>query len=57
MRTFKEMRHYLAENQYLISTQDYLRLSKQVNDNAVAIKEIKEESIVKDDLEKVMKEF
>lgn len=57
MRTFKEMRHYLAENRYLITAQDYLRLSKQVNDNTIAIREIKEESVLKDDLDEVMKEF
>lgn len=57
MRAFKEMRHYLMDNQYLIGSQDYLRLSMQVNDNTKAIQDIRENMVTKNNLEEVMKEF
>ena len=57
IRAFKEMRHYLAENKYLISNQDYLKLSYQVNDNTKSIFNIKEEMVTKNEFEEVMKEF
>lgn len=53
MRTFKEMRHYLVKNQQLLTTQDYLRLSMQVNNNTNEIKKM----VTKDYFEEVMKEF
>lgn len=57
MRTFKEMRHYLAENQSMITTQEYLRLTMQVSENTKNIQDIKDEMIKRDYFEEVMKEF
>ena len=57
VRIFKEMRHYLANNQYLINSHDYLKLSIQVNENTKAINEIKEEMITHNYFDEVMKEF
>ena len=53
IRAFKEMRHYLIENQYLLTNNDYLRLSLQVNENTNAISKM----VTKDYFEEVMKEF
>ena len=57
VKTFKEMRHYLIENQHLLTNQDYLRLSLQVNEHSKEIKEIKKDMVTKDYFEEVMKEF
>ena len=57
VKTFKEMRHYLIENQHLLTNQDYLRLSLQVNEHSKEIKEIKKDMVTKDYFVEVMKEF
>ena len=54
---FVEMRHYLAENQSLIPTQEFMRIIMQVSDNTKSIQDIKKEMIKKDYFEEVMKEF
>jgi len=50
IRTFKEMRHYLVENRNMITNQDYLRLSMQVND-------IDNEEVKKHEKEMVTKSY
>ena len=57
IRTFKEMRHYLVENRNMITNQDYLRLSMQVNDIANVVQKHEKEMVTKSYLDEVMEEF
>ena len=57
MDAFVEMRHYLIENQHLLTNNDYLRLSLQVNENKKDIQDIKEDMVTKDYFNEVMNEF
>ncbi len=57
IRTFKEMRHYLVENRNMITNQDYLRLSMQVNDITNMVQKHEKEMVTKSYLDEVMEEF
>ena len=57
VRTFKEMRHYLAKNEYMNVSTDFFKVCSQVIENTKAIQNIKNEMITKTYFEEVMKEF
>lgn len=58
IRLFKSMKDYLIENNNLLSSNELLRLSRQVNENTNEIKIIKEDSKeIKEQLVKVMDNF
>lgn len=58
IRLFKSMKDYLVENNNLLSSNELLRLSRQVSENTNEIKIIKEDSKeIKEQLVKVMDNF
>ena len=57
MRTFKEMRHYILENQSLIDSNAVARLAIQTNQNTHDILRIKETMATKDCISKIMDNF
>ncbi|MDP8051500.1 ORF6N domain-containing protein [Pasteurella atlantica] len=64
VRTFKQMKDYLIENQNIIGSDEWLQLSVQTNQNTVQtnqnakdILKIKDNMATKEDLKKVMENF
>ena len=57
MRTFKEMRHYVTENQSLLNNADILKLSNTVYENKKDIANIKESMATKNDINTIMESF
>lgn len=57
MRSFKEMKHYLAENKTLLNNTDILRLSTTVMQNKEDIQKIKSVMATRSDIHKIIDNF
>lgn len=57
IRTFKQMKDFIVENQDLISSKELVQLAVQTNQNTKDISEIKSQMATKDDFKKVMDNF
>lgn len=57
MRTFKEMRHYIAENNQLFNNQDILFMSHRLVKHEEDINQIKEYMATKEDIKVIMDKF
>lgn len=57
IRTFKQMKDYIVQDQHLIGTPNIVGLSMQISENTKNISEIKETMVTKDDLTKVIQSF
>jgi len=57
IRTFKEMKDFIIDNQTLIGSKEIINLSVQTSKNTANIAEIKENMVTKTDLAKVIQDF
>lgn len=57
IRTFKEMKDFIIDNQTLIGSKEIMHLSVQTSKNTADIVEIKENMVTKTDLAKVIQDF
>ena len=57
IRIFKEMKDYIIDLDGLLTKDDFLKLSMQVNQNTRDIKEISEKIVYKSDLSNIIKKF
>ena len=58
IRLFQEMKDYIVKTNNLITTNDVLKLSRQVNENTLAIEKLKESNdLTKNQLETIMDNF
>ncbi len=57
MRAFKEMRNYINQNQTLINSSDFIRLSMQVEKNNESIDQIEKTMATKEEIEKILNCF
>lgn len=57
IRTFKGMKDFLTDNQYLFASEDMIRLSLQTAKNTADIAFLKENMAVKDDLVRIIENF
>ncbi|MCD0090581.1 ORF6N domain-containing protein, partial [Streptococcus agalactiae] len=57
IRTFKQMKDFIIENQDFISSKELVQIAVQTNQNTKDIAEIKSQMATKEDLKKVMDNF
>ena len=57
IRTFKQMKDFIIENQDFISSKELVQIAVQTNENTKDIAEIKSQMATKEDLKKVMDNF
>lgn len=57
MRSFKEMKHYIAENKQLISSEEIQKLSNHMIDQDKRITDIESKMATKTDIDKIMDNF
>lgn len=57
MRTFKELRHYVAENRQLLDNQEILQIGNRLTKQEAEIRDIKTNMATRRDLDKIMNHF